>query len=373
MQRFGQWLVALAVSFYSALASADYAMNMPKGVTQISREIYDLHMFAIYICSGIGVVVFSVLIYSLIYHRKSRGHQAADFHEHPFLEVVWAVIPFILLIILAIPATKVLLHMEDHSKADINIKVTGYQWKWQYDYVDEGVSFFSNLATPTEQIQDKSKAKNQWYLLEVDNPVVVPVNKKIRFLITANDVIHSWWVPELGVKKDGVPGFIHEAWTRIDKPGTYRGQCTELCGANHGYMPIVVEAKSEEDYRAWLAEKGKAKAEQAAAADRDWTMAELMEHGKAVHEKACAVCHKSDGVGMPPMFPALVKSAVVTGKIDQHIDIVLNGKTGTAMQAFDNQLSDDEIAAVVTYQRNAWGNNMGDMAQPKEVRAAREG
>lgn len=212
--------------------------------------------------------------------------------------------------------------------------------------------------------------------MEVDNPLVVPINKKIRFLITANDVIHSWWVPELGVKKDGVPGFIHESWARIEKPGIYRGQCTELCGANHGFMPIVVEAKTEADYQAWLAQKSLAKAaqaqQQAQAQTREWSLEELMTLGKATYEKACAACHKPDGSGMPPMFPGLIKSPHITGKIDGHVGIVLHGKAGTAMQAFSNQLSDDEIAAVVTYERNAWGNNMGDKVQPKDIRAARE-
>lgn len=348
-------------------AHADYAMNMPKGVTNVSQEIYDLHMYAIYACMGIGAVVFGVLLYSLIYHRKSRGAVPAEFHEHPVLEVVWAVIPLLILIGLAIPATRVLIKMEDHSKAQVNIKVVGYQWKWQYEYLDEGISFFSNLATPQEQIEDKSLEKNPWYLLEVDNPLVVPINQKIRLMITSNDVIHSWWVPELGVKKDGIPGFIHEAWMRIKKPGTYRGQCTELCGARHGFMPIVVIAKTNEDYQAWLAEKGKQKKEKASASSREWSMEELMTHGKAVYEKACAVCHKKDGAGMPPAFPGLLKSEYITGPIEKHIDIVVNGKTGTAMQAFGNQLSDDEIAAVVTYERNAWGNNMGDIVQPNDI------
>ena len=235
-------------------AFADRQLNMTPGVTPISQDIYRLHMTIFWICVAIGIVVFSVMFYSLYKYRKSRGVKPATFHGNTRIEIFWAVIPFLILVIMSIPATMVLMRMEDSSKADINIKVTGYQWKWQYEYLDEGISFFSNLSTPLDQLNNKVP-KGKWYLLEVDNPLVVPIHRKIRFLVTANDVIHSWWVPALGIKRDAIPGFIHEAWARIEKPGIYRGQCTELCGLNHAFMPIVVDARTEADYEKWLADK----------------------------------------------------------------------------------------------------------------------
>jgi cytochrome c oxidase subunit 2 len=347
--------------------------NMPVGVTPISQDVYDLHMAVFWICVAIGVVVFSVMIYSLIMHRKSRGVKAAEFHEHPGLEITWAIIPLILLIIMAIPATLVLMKMEDTKDAEMTVKVTGYQWKWKYEYLDQGISFFSNLSTTPEQIQNKAP-KGEHYLLEVDNPVVVPINKKIRFVVTSNDVIHSWWVPELAIKRDAIPGFIHESWAMIEKPGIYRGQCAELCGVNHGYMPIVVVAKTQEDFDAWLKEQSGRKEVTAIAKlkPKTWTKAELMARGEKAYNVSCAVCHKPDGSGQPPAFPALKGSKIVTGPIKTHIEQVLNGKPGTAMQAFGPQLSDEDIAAIVTYQRNAWGNNTGDVIQPADIKAARK-
>jgi cytochrome c oxidase subunit 2 len=344
--------------------------NLPKGVTPISHEIYDLHMIIFWICVGIGVAVFSVMIYSLIYHRKSRGAKAAQFHEHTLVEIVWAVIPFVLLIAMAIPATLVLIRMNDTSEADINIKVTGYQWKWQYEYLDNGLSYFSNLATPRDEIENR-KPKNRWYLQEVDKPLVVPIHKKIRFLVTANDVVHSWWVPELGIKRDAIPGFIYEAWATINKPGMYRGQCAELCGVNHAYMPIVVKAVTQQEYNDWIAAQTHQKTQAAELANKDLGHADLMAIGQKVHDTNCAVCHKVDGSGMPPAFPAIKGDHVVKGPIAKHIDIVLHGVAGTAMQAFGSQLNDADIAAVVTYQRNAFGNNTGDTVEPKDIKAAR--
>jgi len=370
VKKLSQSLLSLMSICMPYAALANYNMNMRPGVTQISRDIYGLHMFAFWVCVGIGVVVFGVMFYSIIFHRKSRGYKAANFHEHTTVEVIWAIIPCVLLVIMAIPATKVLLEMEDNADAEVNIQVTGFQWKWKYDYLDEGISFFSNLATPTEQIKGNVQ-KDKWYLLEVDNPVVVPIHKKIRFLVTANDVIHSWWVPALGIKKDGIPGFIHEVWTRIDKPGTYRGQCAELCGAGHGYMPIVLIAKNEEDYQTWLAEKGAAKRASALDSEKIWSKEDLMDRGKKVYETTCSVCHRPDGKGMPPTFPGLIKSPMIKGPVKDHIDIVVNGKQGTAMQAFGKQLSDAEIAAVITYERNAWGNDMGDVIQPIDIKKAK--
>jgi cytochrome c oxidase subunit 2 len=310
------------------------------------------------------------MIYSIIMHRKSRGHKAAKFDDNLTIEIVWTVIPFIILGFMAVPATKVLLAMEDVSNSDMSIKVTGYQWKWHYDYLGEDISFFSNLSTPMEAIQNKAtKEKN--YLLEVDNHIVVPVNKKIRLLFTSNDVIHSWWVPAFAVKKDAIPGYINESWFKTEKIGTYRGQCAELCGTNHGFMPIVVDVVSEADYASWVADKKEGAAAAAASSNKTWTKAELMEHGKTVYTTSCMACHQGGGEGLPPMFPALKGSAIATGDIAKHIDIVVNGKPGTAMQAFGPQLNDADIAALVTYERNAWGNDTGDVVQPADIKAAR--
>ncbi|MCW5588727.1 MAG: cytochrome c oxidase subunit II [Legionellales bacterium] len=378
-------LLLLIPSFFSssALAEEKYSsLNMTRGVTPISRDVYDLHMIIFYICVAIGIIVFGVLAYALIMHRKSRGVKAAQFHENTVVEILWAVIPFIILIVMAIPATKVLIDMKDTSKADVTIKVTGYQWRWQYEYLNEGIAFFSNLATPLDQIHNKAP-KGKWYLLDVDNPLVLPIHRKIRFLITSNDVIHSWWVPDLGFKKDAVPGFIHDNWAYIEKPGIYRGQCAELCGANHGFMPIVIEAVSPEDYDKWVASKTQAKAESAKAAaaalNKTFTKEELMQTGEKEYNKICAACHKPDGSGMPPTFPALIGGKIVIGPVNDHIKIVLNGVPGTSMQAFGSQLSDLEIAAIVTYERNAWGNdnqskygkNAGGIVQPTDVKALR--
>ena len=350
---------------------ADWQTNMTRGVTPVSKDIYDLHMIIFWICVAIAIAVFGVLIYALIFHRKSRGAVAATFHEHPALEILWAIIPFLILVTMAIPATKVLIRMDDTTEAGVTIKVTGLQWKWQYEYLDEGLSFFSNLATPIEQIKGQAP-KGKWYLLEVDNPVVVPVNTKVRILVTAGDVIHSWWVPALGVKRDAVPGFIHEAWFKIEKAGTYRGQCAELCGVNHAYMPIVVEAVSQADYQAWIQDKRIEKIKKESLSAKQWTKAELMKEGKLVYDKFCAACHKASGEGMPPVYPALKSSSVaVGGSIDRHIDIVLWGVQGSAMQAFHKQLTDAEIAAVVTYERNAFDNNTGDLTQPSDVKLLR--
>ncbi len=368
------------------------SINMTSGVTPVSRDIYDLHMTIFWICVAIGVVVFSVMFFTLFRHRKSRGVKPATFHEHPKLEIIWAIIPVLILIAMAIPATRVLMRMSDTSDATVNIKVTGYQWKWKYEYLDEGISFFSNLSTPLTQIQNRAP-KDKWYLLEVDRPLVLPIHEKIRFLVTSNDVIHSWWVPALGIKRDAMPGFIYESWARIDKPGIYRGQCAELCGINHGYMPIVIEAVTQEEYKKWLAQQSKGLAEQQAqaqaAVSKPWAKADLLKNGEEVYNSRCAVCHKPEGNGMPPAFPALRGNDVATGFVSKHINIVLNGKQGTAMQAFGPQLNDADIASVITYERTSWGNDKllaakaaqnkdkaqdySNVVQPSEVAAARNG
>ncbi|QDP71690.1 cytochrome c oxidase subunit II [Legionella israelensis] len=359
-------------------AADNWQLNMYKGVTPISHDMYDLHMIAIVICGIIGIVVFGVMIYSLIHHRKSKGYQPASFHDNTRLEVVWTIIPFLILIGLAIPATKVLMRMEDSEESDVTVKIVGYQWKWQYQYLDQGISYFSNLSTPYDQIENQER-KGQWYLLEVDKPLVVPIHKKIRFLVTSNDVVHSWWVPELGVKRDAIPGFMHEAWANIETPGIYRGQCAELCGINHAFMPIVVQAVTEEDFDNWVKKQPKVKDKYAAEeadteAPKQMSREELMILGKKQYEMICVACHKADGTGIPPMFPALKGSSVAVGKpISRHIDIILNGIPGTAMQAYKDQLSDEEIAAIVTYERNAWENNTDDLVQPADVKNVRQG
>lgn len=354
----------------AANAMAEWGLNLPRGVTPISQEAYDLHMLILWVCVAIGIVVFGAMFIAMIRHRKSRGAVAAQFHESTAVEIVWTIIPFLILVGMAIPATKALIAIEDTSDSDLSIKVTAYQWKWGYEYLDEDISFYSTLSTPKEQIFDK-EAKGEGYLLEVDNPVVVPANKKVRLLITAADVIHAWWVPELGMKKDAIPGFVNEMWFKVDTPGTYRGQCAELCGKDHGFMPIVVVAKTEDEYSQWVADQ-KAGSEAAAAdALRVWSQEELVARGGEVYATNCAACHQASGEGIPGTFPAIKESPVATGSLDAHIDIVMNGKDGTAMQAFAAQLDDTDIAAVVTFQRNALGNAVGDSVQPADIKVLR--
>lgn len=353
---------------------AEYQLDLRPGVTSFSQGAYGIHTLVMWICVVIGIIVFGAMIYSIIMHRKSRGAEAAKFDDNLTVEIIWTVIPFIILGFMAVPATKVLLAMEDVSNSDMSIKVTGYQWKWHYDYnVGENaqdINFFSNLSTPIEEIQNKA-TKNDNYLLEVDNVIVVPVNKKIRLLFTSNDVIHAWWVPAFGVKKDAIPGYINESWFKTDKVGTYRGQCAELCGTNHGFMPIVVEVKSEADYASWVDAQKQQAVAAAESSSKTWTKDELMDHGKSVYATSCAACHQANGEGIPNVFPGLVGSAIVIGDVSKHIDIVVNGKSGTAMQAFGPQLNDADLAALVTYERNAWGNDTGDVVQPADIKAAR--
>jgi len=368
-----RWLTALAgiaLLANAGGAAAEWGLNLRRGVTPISQQAYDLHMLILWICVAIGVVVFGAMFISIIKHRKSKGAKSATFHESTTVEIIWTIVPFLILIGMAIPATKALIAMENTSNPDLSIKVTGYQWKWGYDYLDEGVSFMSTLTTPKEQILNQQD-KGENYLLEVDNPVVIPVNKKVRLLITANDVIHAWWVPDFGMKKDAIPGFVNDMWINVDTEGTYRGQCAELCGKDHGFMPIVVEAKNEADYQQWVTAQKAAMDADAAGAGRDWSMAELMERGEKVYNTNCAACHQANGEGVPGAFPGLKGSALTTGPVDAHLDIVMNGKPGTAMAAFGGQLNDIDLAAVVTYERNSWGNDAGDLIQPSEVKAAR--
>jgi cytochrome c oxidase subunit 2 len=363
-------ILGLCLGIAAPMAFAEYGLNFPKPVTSIAQRILELHNMIIIICVVIFVIVFGFMFYSIFAHRKSRGFKAAKFHESTTIEVVWTVIPFLILVGMAIPSTATLIEMSDTSKSDLTVKITGYQWKWKYDYPDQDVGFFSTLATPREQIENKAeKGKN--YLLEVDNPMVLPVGKKVRFIVTANDVIHAWWVPQLGIKKDAIPGFINEMWARIDEPGIYRGQCAELCGKDHGFMPIVVQAVSPEDFSKWVAmQKDKAAADSAGAA-KTWSQDELLDKGKKVYASACAACHGPNGEGIGP-FPKMTGSKIATGPLAGHLDIVMKGKAGTAMQAFAAQLSDVDLAAVVTFERNSFGNKTGDVVQPSQVKALRK-
>ncbi len=353
-----------------------YQLNLTNGVTDISNQVYDLHMLMFWICVIIAVLVFGVMFISMVLHRKSRGAKPANFHESVKVEVAWTVIPFLILVGMAIPAANTLIAMEDTSAPDMTVLVTGSQWKWHYKYMDHEVEYFSLLATPQDQINNRYD-KTENYLLEVDRPLVIPTGQKVRFLITSDDVIHSWWVPDFAVKKDANPGFINEAWTMVNEPGIYRGQCAELCGKDHGYMPVVVIAKDPADYQAWINEQQeiqrKAKEEEQRLLAMNMSMEELMTEGERVYLAACAACHMPNGEGLPGVFPALKGSPMALNDIPAHIDIVLNGKTGTAMQAFDKQLTLSEIAAVVTYERNAWGNNTGDIVQAKDVNAIATG
>lgn len=367
--RISRGVLGLSLWLASSTAFAEYGLNFPKPVTSIGHRVLELHNAIILICVVIFVVVFGVMFYSIYAHRKSKGHKAAKFHDNLKLEVIWTIIPFIILVGMAIPSTATLLEMDDVRKSDMTIKITGYQWKWKYDYPDQDVSFFSSLSTPREQIENKA-AKGEHYLLEVDNPLVLPVGKKIRFVVTANDVIHAWWVPAFAVKKDAIPGFINEVWARVDEPGVYRGQCAELCGKDHGYMPIVVQAVAPEEFDKWVSLQKDKAASAEASAGKTWTQNELMEKGKKVYASACAACHGANGEGIGP-FPKMAGSKIATGPLAAHLNIVMKGKPGTAMQAFAGQMNDADLAAVITFERNSFGNKTGDVVQPSQVKAAR--
>jgi cytochrome c oxidase subunit 2 len=349
-------------------------LNFQTPVTTIAQQIYSLHNLMLIICLVIFIGVFGVMFYSIIKHRKSVGHRPASFHESTAVEIAWTVVPFLIVIGMALPATKTVVAMKDTSNADITIKATGMQWKWGYDYLKgegQGISFLSALSTPRDQIVDPSKPKNDNYLLEVDNPVVVPVNKKIRIVTTANDVIHSWTIPAFGVKQDAIPGFVRDTWFRAEKVGTYRGQCVELCGKEHAFMPIVVNVVSEEDYKKWTDGKLKEMAAKADDPNKTWTIDELKQRGEKVYAANCAACHQANGKGVPGTFPALDGSPMVNGPKEPQINIVLNGKGG--MPPWKGVLSDTDIAAVITYTRNSWSNKpQENIVQPAEVLAARK-
>ena len=366
-------MLAALLGVFSSVASAAWELNLQLPVTALARRVYDLHTLLTWVIFIIFVGVFAVVTWSIIFHRKSKGYKAADFHDNTAVEIAWTIVPTLILIAIAFPATSALVEMRDTSQPDLTIKATGYQWKWGYEYVTgdaAGVKFMSVMSTPREQIENKTP-KGENYLLEVDRPLVVPVGKKVRVLLTATDVIHSWSVPAFAVKTDAVPGFLRDTWFRAEKEGTYRGQCSELCGKDHGFMPVVVEVVSAEKYAAWVGEQKKAMAASADDPAKVWKMDELMARGEKVYAANCAACHQPNGAGLPPAFPALDGSKIAKGPKGAHIDIVLNGKPGTAMAAYAAQLTDTEIAAVVAYERNAWSNKLGELIQPAEVKALR--
>ena len=347
---------------------AKYELNMTKGITEVSKDICDLHMMVFWVCVVIGVVVFGVMFYAIIAHRKSKGHKAVHFHESTTIEFIWTGIPILILIAMAIPASKTLIDIEVLDKADMTIKVTGHQWKWQYDYPEEGISFIANLSQSSKDVINGTPAEREAvdnYLLSVDNHLVIPVDTTVRFLITSNDVIHSWWVPAFAVKQDANPGFINDAWAKPTEIGTYRGQCAELCGKDHGFMPIVVDVVSKADYAAWVAEQQSAAAAAAAAATQTWSEDDLMAQGETLYNTNCAGCHMTDGGG--GYGPAIKGSSIANGDAAGHLNIVINGKNG--MPSF-KMLGDTDLAAVITYERRAFGNT-GSVVQPSDVTSAR--
>ncbi|MGH8455870.1 MAG: cytochrome c oxidase subunit II [Stenotrophobium sp.] len=401
----GGLAAAAAAHAEEGLSYAGAKWNLPQGVTAISHEVYDLHMRMFYACCVIGVVVFGAMFYSIFAHRRSKHPKPADFHESTTVEIIWTIIPFIILIILVVPAAATLIRMEDTNNSDLTIKVTGFQWKWRYDYMDQNVGYFSTLAAASNKARqlgsgiDPNTVPN--YLVDVDHPLILPAGKKIRFLITGNDVNHAWWVPDFAIKKDAIPGYVNEAWTLVNTPGTYRGVCAELCGRDHGFMPIVVKVVPEPEFKTWLAQEQKseasggpvytppvtaaeaaatpaatpaiatpvaASAASTAAPDKDMSKDDLIKAGAKVYATNCQACHQATGEGLPPSFPALKGSKIATGPVDAHINQVLHGKN--VMPPF-SQLSNADIAAVVTYERNSWGNNAG-IAQPSQVAALRK-
>ncbi|MDA0754594.1 MAG: cytochrome c oxidase subunit II [Proteobacteria bacterium] len=358
-----------ALLIFSAPMKADwFALNMTRGVTDISNEVFELHMLIFWICVAIGVVVFGVMFYSMYAHTKKKNPVAASFHENHKVEIAWTIIPFLILIAMAIPASKTLVKIYDDEAGDLNIQVTGYQWKWQYNYLEDDVSFFSNLSTDMDEINNLVP-KGENYLQEVDEMVVIPVGKKVRFLITANDVIHSWWMPAFAIKQDAIPGFVNTAWTKVDKPGIYRGKCTELCGKNHGFMPIVVKVVEQNEYDEWVSGKKEAAMKMAELTTKDWTAEELVARGESVYAVNCVACHQTNGQGIPGIFPALAGSDVVLNNKERNIEILMEGVQGAAMNSF-SYLSEVELAAVITYTRQSWGNKEngdGEIVVPKDI------
>lgn len=365
--RSGLTLAALLLFCENSLA---VTMDLREGVTEMSQRIQKLHHMSLWVCIVVGIIVFGAMGYSMFAHRRSRHPNPAQFHENAKLEFTWTLVATLVLVGMAIPATVTLRDIEDNSESDLTVLITASQWKWHYRYVEADLGFYSRLATPKDQINNRAP-KGENYLLEVDNPLVLPTNKKIRFLVTSDDVIHSWWLPDFAVKQDAIPGFINEAWTQVDQPGLHRGQCAELCGMDHAFMPIVVEVRPEAEFDAWIADQrlARALASEAAVADRNktWTMAELIPKGEAIYLEHCATCHQPNGMGQAGKYPALAGGEITTGNLRDHLNRVMNGKADTEMQAWAPQLSDLELAAVITFERNAWGNDTGDVVQPMVV------
>ena len=360
----------LMLSLYPSEVLSEWdALNMREGVTQVSRDVFELHMLIFYICVAIGAVVFSVMFYSLFRYTKKRNPNPSTFHESTKLEVAWTVVPFLILIAMAVPASKTLTEIYDDEEGEINIQVVGYQWKWEYKYLEDDINFFSNLSTDQDEIYNLVP-KGENYLLEVDEPLIIPVDTRVRFLITANDVIHSWWVPDFAIKQDAIPGFINTAWTRAEETGIYRGNCTELCGKNHGFMPVVVKVVEKDEYNDWVLAKKEEAIKLAELTEKEWSLAELTERGEGVYQKNCVACHQMNGEGLPPIFPALAGSDIVMFDKNRNVEILMEGVQGAAMQSFANQLSEVDMAAVITYTRQAWGNaekGDGEYVVPSDI------
>ena len=360
----------LILSLYPSRVLSDWdALNMTEGVTQVSRDVFELHMLIFYICVAIGAVVFSVMFYSLFRYTKKRNPNPSTFHESTKLELAWTVVPFLILIAMAVPASKTLTEIYDDEEGEINIQVVGYQWKWEYKYLEDDINFFSNLSTDQDEIYNLVP-KGENYLLEVDEPLIIPVDTRVRFLITANDVIHSWWVPDFAIKQDAIPGFINTAWTRAEETGIYRGNCTELCGKNHGFMPVVVKVVEKDEYNDWVLAKKEEAIKLAELTEKEWSLAELTDRGEGVYQKNCVACHQMNGEGLPPIFPALAGSDIVMFDKDKNVEILMEGVQGAAMQSFANQLSEVDMAAVITYTRQAWGNaenGDGEYVVPSDI------
>ncbi len=360
----------LMLSLYPSKVLSDWdALNMREGVTQVSRDVFELHMLIFYICVAIGAVVFSVMFYSLFRYTKKRNPNPSTFHESTKLEVAWTIVPFLILIAMAVPASKTLTEIYDDEEGEINIQVVGYQWKWEYKYLEDDINFFSNLSTDQDEIYNLVP-KGENYLLEVDEPLIIPVDTRVRFLITANDVIHSWWVPDFAIKQDAIPGFINTAWTRAEETGIYRGNCTELCGKNHGFMPVVVKVVEKDEYNDWVLAKKEEAIKLAELTEKEWSLAELTERGEGVYQKNCVACHQMNGEGLPPIFPALAGSDIVMFDKGRNVEILMEGVQGAAMQSFANQLSEVDMAAVITYTRQAWGNaenGDGEYVVPSDI------
>ena len=353
----------------SPVINADWlALNMTRGITDISNKVFELHMLIFWICVVIGALVFGVMFYSMYAHTREKNPVPATFDDNHKLEIAWTIIPFLILIAMAIPASKTLIKMYDDTAGDINIQVTGYQWKWQYRYLEDDVSFFSNLATDWDEINNLVP-KGEFYLQEVDEMVVIPAGKKVRFLITANDVIHSWWMPAFAIKQDAIPGFVNTAWTKVDEPGIYRGKCTELCGKNHGFMPIVVKVVEQDEYEEWVGIKKEEAQKLAELTTKEWTTEELVSRGQSVYEINCVACHQTNGQGIAGIFPALVGSDIVLNNKERNIEILMEGVQGAAMNSF-SYLSEVEIASVITYTRQSWSNGEkgdGEVVVPKDI------